>query len=81
MAVLILTPVEVDASQCSEGVSTFPGYMFWLTVLPLSFKASAVMFALSSVYYSIILNPGDLVATFFGKQGRQVSTPKCRLPK
>ena len=68
VAVSVLTPVEVVASQCSEGVSTFPGYTFWPTVLPLSFKASAVMFASSSVYSSIILNQGDLVATFSASQ-------------
>ena len=81
MAVSTLTPVEVVGSQSNEGVSTFPGCKFWLTELPLSLVASAVTFALSSVYSLIILNPGDFVATFFGKQGHQVSTPKCRLPK
>ena len=81
MAVSTLTPVEVVGLQSSEGVSTFPGCKFWLTELPLSLVASAVTFTLSSVYSSIILNPGDLVATFFGKWGYQVSTPKRRLPK
>ena len=69
MTVSTLTPVEVVHLQSNEGVSTFPGCKFWLTKLSLSLVASAITFASSSVYSSIILNPGDLVATFFGKSG------------